>query len=178
MPAREIVSGFDTVSICFSKGLGCPMGSVLVGSAEDIQRARRIRKMMGGALRQAGVVAATALYALENNIERMSEDHANAKAFAEAVSKIDGISIDLDGVQSNLVFFWIDAEIGDAAQLAAALKTKGVKIGAMSSHKLRACTHLDVTREQVLCAAEAIGECLQNGIREFAPNPTGPFARA
>ena len=95
----------DTVSICFSKGLGCPMGSVLVGSEEDIVIARRARKLFGGALRQAGIVAAAAVYALEHNIQRLVEDHENARAFAEAIAGADGIQIDPADVESNLVFF-------------------------------------------------------------------------
>jgi threonine aldolase len=176
--AREICAGLDTVSICFSKGLGCPMGSILVGSAEDIVRARRIRKLMGGALRQAGIVAAAAVYALENHVERMADDHANARAFAEAIVGIDGIDVDLSAVQSNMVFFHVDPEVGDAGQMSAALREKGVRIGAMGPHRMRACTHLDVTHEQVLQAADAVRECVQQGINQFATLPYGPFARA
>ena len=154
------------------------MGSILVGSAEDIVRARRIRKMMGGALRQAGIVAAAAVYALGNHVERMAEDHANARAFAEAIAGIDGIDVDLSAVQSNMVFFHIDAEIGDAGQMSAALRAKDVRVGAMGPHRMRACTHLDVTREQVLQAADAIRECVQAGVGQYPTLPFGPFARA
>ncbi|NQV23749.1 MAG: low specificity L-threonine aldolase [Rhodopirellula sp.] len=175
---REICDGFDTVSICFSKGLGCPMGSILVGSKENIHRARRIRKMMGGALRQVGIIAASAIYALENNVERLAEDHANARTFAEAISRIDGISIDLDGVESNLVFFGLDPEIGDASQLSSALRERGVRIGAMGPQMLRACTHLDVDAAGVVRAADAVAECVQAGIKQFAASKFGPFCRA
>lgn len=175
---REICDGFDTVSICFSKGLGCPMGSVLVGSAESIRRARRVRKMLGGALRQAGIIAAAAIHALENHVDRLADDHANARAFAEAIAEIDGISVDLDGVESNLVFFDVDPAIGDASQLSAALRERGVRIGAMGPRTLRGCTHLDVDREGVMHAAEAIRECVHAGIQQFAATPFGPFCRA
>jgi threonine aldolase len=175
---REICNGFDTISICFSKGLGCPMGSILVGSGEQIHRARRVRKMMGGALRQVGIIAGGAIYALENHVERLADDHANARTFAAAISKIDGISVDLDGVESNLVFFDVDAEVGDASQLSSALRERGVRIGAMGPQTLRACTHLDVDEAGVVRAADAIAECVQSGIQQFAAAKFGPFFRA
>ena len=154
------------------------MGSILVGSAGDIVRARRIRKLMGGALRQAGIVAAAAVYAVENHVDRMADDHANARAFAEAIADIDGINIDLSAVQSNMVFFHVDPDIGDAGQMSAALREKGVRIGAMGPHRMRACTHLDVTHEQVIQASDAVRECVQEGISQYATLPYGPFARA
>lgn len=175
---REICDGFDTVSICFSKGLGCPMGSILVGSAEQIHRARRIRKMMGGALRQVGIIAGGAIYALENHVERLAEDHANARSFAEGIAKIDGISVDLSGVESNLVFFDVDPEIGDASQLSAALRERGVRIGAMGPQTLRACTHLDVDAAGVVRAVAAVAECVQAGIQQYNAAKFGPFFRA
>jgi len=175
---REICDGFDTVSICFSKGLGCPMGSILVGSTEAIHRARRIRKMMGGALRQAGIIAGGAIYALENNVERMADDHANARTFAEAIAKIDGINIDLEGVESNLVFFDVNPEVGDASQLSAALREQGVRIGAMGPQTLRACTHLDVDEAGVVQAAATVANCIKGGVQQFAAAKFGPFFRA
>jgi threonine aldolase len=175
---REITDGFDTVSICFSKGLGCPMGSILVGSDEAIRRARRTRKMMGGALRQAGIIAGGAIYALENNIDRLTDDQANARTFAEAIAKIDGINVDLEGVESNLVFFDVEAEIGDASQLSSALRERGVRIGAMGPQLLRACTHLDVDEAGVLRAADVVAECVQAGIQQFDAAKFGPFFRS
>lgn len=167
----------DTISICFSKGLGCPMGSVLLGSAEEVAVARRARKLFGGAMRQAGIVAATALYALEHHVDRLADDHANARLFAERIAEIDGISIDLDAVETNLVFFHVDPRLGDASQLSAALKARGVKIGAMGAQRLRACTHLDVSRDDVLRAAEALSECVTTDLQTAEPCPTGPYAR-
>lgn len=175
---RDICAGFDTVSICFSKGLGCPLGSVLVGSDADIRKARRIRKMMGGALRQTGVIAATAVYALENNVDRLADDHQNAKAFAAAASEIGGISIDLEGLETNLVFMQLDPAHGNATQLSAALRERGIGIGCMGPQTLRACTHLDVDRERVLRAATTIRECLDAGITQYPGSEFGPFARA
>ena len=159
-PAR-VAQHFDTVSICFSKGLGCPMGSVLVGSAEDMARARRARKLFGGALRQAGIPAAACLYALDHHIERLADDHAHARLFAERIAEIPGISVKLDAIETNLVFFEIDAGLGTAAELSAALKERGVHINpAGGTHRLRACTHLDVTQEDVERAAQTLAECL------------------
>lgn len=175
--AAEICRGIDTISICFSKGLGCPMGSVLVGSKEEIARARRIRKLFGGALRQAGMVAAAAIYAMENNVERLKVDHENAQAFAEAISQIDGITLDPADVQTNLVFFNVDPELGNAAQLSAKLKLLGVRINATAPQRLRGCTHLDVDRDDVLKAADAIAESVSEGFASMAGSDSGPYAR-
>ena len=100
----QLAAPFDTVSICFSKGLGCPMGSILVGSKVDMARARRARKLFGGALRQGGIPAAACLYAIDHNIERLADDHANARLFAEEISRVPGVSVDVRGVETNLVF--------------------------------------------------------------------------
>ncbi|MCA9000082.1 MAG: aminotransferase class I/II-fold pyridoxal phosphate-dependent enzyme [Planctomycetaceae bacterium] len=161
----QIGALFDTVSICFSKGLGCPMGSILVGSRETVFRARRARKIFGGALRQAGIPAAACLYALEHNIERLAEDHANARIFAQMVSDIPGIRVDAGKVETNLVFFEIEKEVGTAAQLSSALKEQGVRINPTGPHRLRACTHLDVTEAQVRRAGEILREILFAGLR-------------
>jgi len=176
----DITRDCDTVSICFSKGLGCPMGSILVGSADDIQKARRVRKLFGGALRQAGIVAAAAIYALENHVDRMAVDHENAQAFAETLAEIHGINIDPADVETNLVFFEVEPELGSASQLVAKCWEKGLKIGDSGSHRLRACTHLDVGRHEVLQAAEIISECVERGFREVVSaksKPFGPFVR-
>lgn len=162
----QLAEPFDTVSICFSKGLGCPMGSILVGSKVDMARARRARKLFGGALRQAGIPAAACLYAIEHNIERLSDDHANARLFAEEISRVPGVSVDVRGVETNLVFFEIDPKLGTAAELSSALRQRGVMINpAGGSHRLRACTHLDVNRDGVLKAAGAIRECLAGEVK-------------
>lgn len=167
----------DTISVCFSKGLGCPMGSILVGSAEDIASARRARKIFGGALRQAGIVAAAAVYALENHIDRLAEDHENARAFASAIAEIDGILIDPADVQTNLVFFEIEPELGNATQLAGRLLEHGLRMGAMGPQRLRACTHLDISREEVLQAADVVKECVATGFADMVGAASGPYAR-
>ncbi len=176
--AADIGRCCDTISLCFSKGLGCPMGSILVGSTDVIRRARRARKLFGGALRQAGIVAAAAIYALENHVDRLADDHSHARAFAEAITDIDGLHIDPDCVETNLVFFEIVPEKGTASELSAQLRERGVFIGAMGAQRLRACTHLDVTREDVLQAATIVKECLETQQATAAPVAAhGPYAR-
>jgi threonine aldolase len=165
--ARDFVQHADSISLCFSKGLGCPMGSILVGDSATIYRARRARKAFGGALRQAGMMAAAAIYALEHHVERLREDHENALAFARAIAEIDGIQIHLEHVESNLVFFEVEPGRGTAAQLSARLLERGVKVNPSGGpQRLRACTHLDVTRADLLRAAAAVGECLKDGINK------------
>lgn len=176
--AAEVGQHFDTISICFSKGLGCPMGSVLVGSRDDIRKARRVRKLFGGALRQAGIVAAAAVFAMENNVERLAIDHDNAKTLAREIAKIDGLSVQVEDVETNLVFFEVDPKLGNAAQLSAALLERGVKIGASGAQRLRACTHLDVSRDDVSRAAEILRQTIQAGIRQYKGSATGPYSRA
>ncbi len=159
----DVAACVDTISICFSKGLGCPMGSILVGNAEDIAKARRFRKVLGGALRQAGLVAAAAIYALENHVDRLAEDHANASLLAGMLQEIPGIRLDEGGVVTNLVFFHVDPAMGTAAQLAAALRQHGVYVGSMGGQRMRAVTHLDVNTEDVRRASAAIRQCLETG---------------
>src|SRR5262249_7359684 len=141
---REIAEHADTVTICFSKGLGCPMGAILVGSDEVIQRARRARTIFGGALRQAGIPAAACLYGLDHHAERLAIDHENARHFAVGIAETPGIRIDVAAVETNLVFFEVDPDWGTADQLAAALAQRDVKLYDVGPQRLRACTHLDV----------------------------------
>ncbi len=175
----QVGRAVDTVSICFSKGLGCPMGSILVGSADDIARARRSRKLFGGALRQAGIVAASAIYALENHVERLAEDHENARRLAEGIARIDGLQIRPDEVETNLVFFEVDPKLGYAAQLSAALARRSVRINASGPHRLRACTHLDVSREDIPHVISVLRDCVSAGFQnvEAGAMATGPYAR-
>lgn len=157
---RDLAQHADTVSICFSKGLGCPMGAVLVGSAAEIERARRARTLFGGALRQAGIPAAACLYALDHHIERLAIDHEHARLFAEGIAGIDGLRIDPSQVETNLVFFEVAKDRGTAAELSAALRERGVRMNPVGPQRLRACTHLDVDRAGVLRAVEAIREIM------------------
>ncbi|MCX7421331.1 MAG: beta-eliminating lyase-related protein [Planctomycetia bacterium] len=176
--AADVGKHFDTISICFSKGLGCPMGSILVGGKDDIRKARRARKLFGGALRQAGIVAAAAVYAMEHNVERLAVDHDNAKLLAQEIAQIDGLSINVADVETNLVFFEVDPQLGNAGQLSAALLDRGLKIGPSGPQRLRACTHLDVTREDMLKTADVLRQTFKAGFSQYKGSTTGPYARA
>ncbi|WP_166825445.1 threonine aldolase family protein [Thalassoroseus pseudoceratinae] len=160
----EVAQYVDTVTVCFSKGLGCPMGAILAGTEAEIREARRYRKLFGGALRQSGVVAAAARYALQSHVERLADDHSNARFLAERLAKIDGIQVDVDAIETNLVFFEIDPEIGTAAQMSAELHRRGLRIGALGAYRLRAVTHLDVTREDMSQAAEIVQTAVREGL--------------
>lgn len=153
---QDVARPADTVTICFSKGLGCPMGAVFAGSKADVERARRARTLFGGALRQAGIPAAACVYALDHHLVRLAEDHANARRFAEGISAIPGIRIDVAAVETNLVFFEVAAEWGTAAALSEALAGRGVKLYDVGPQRLRACTHLDVDRAGIDRAVAAI----------------------
>jgi threonine aldolase len=156
IPAADWARHFDTVSICFSKGLGAPVGSALCGHAKLIREARRHRKVLGGGMRQAGIIAAGALYALENHVERLAVDHANAQILAEGVRAAPGLSLDPDRVDTNIVFFQVSPELGTAKEFCAKLLTRGVRMLADAPTRVRALTHLDVSRSQVEEACEAL----------------------
>lgn len=173
----ELAACFDTISICFSKGLGCPMGSILAGSQEEVRLARRARKMFGGAMRQSGMMAAAAVYALENHVDRMQQDHDNAQRLATLLAQIDGVDADPGLTESNLVFFEIEPELGTAVQLSAALRERGVLIGPMGGQKLRAATHLDVADSDIPAVAEAVADCVTSGFAEQALVGSGPYSK-
>jgi threonine aldolase len=173
----DVAACFDTVSICFSKGLGCPMGSILVGSRDEIMLARRARKMFGGALRQAGIVAAAAIYALENHVDRLQQDHDNAQLFAQLINNIDGVTVAVDSIESNLVFFEVAAELGTAVQLSKALRDQGVAIGPMGGQRLRAATHLDVTEQDIRDAAQIVAASVQSGFQDQPLMGAGPYSK-
>jgi len=150
----EYASHFDTVSCCFSKGLGTPAGSIVGGDVETIRRVARFRKMFGGAMRQAGILAGAALYAMENHVQRLAEDHAKAKRLGEGIANIKGLSLHPEqvryGIESNLVFFDLAPSLGmTAADLSAKLRASGVLIMATGTRRMRAVTHLDASKEQV-----------------------------
>ncbi|MAT70695.1 MAG: low-specificity L-threonine aldolase [Planctomycetaceae bacterium] len=149
-------SHFDTVSVCFSKGLGAPVGSALCGPAEAIERARRLRKALGGGMRQAGILAAAALYALEHHVDRLAEDHAHAKRLGEIISACQGLTLDPPRVDTNIVIFRVDEQLGTAADLVAKLDKAGVAMYAIAPQKVRLVTHLDVSGEQIEEACAAI----------------------
>jgi threonine aldolase len=175
--ATDVGIHFDTISICFSKGLGCPMGSILLGTRDDMHRARRFRKVFGGSLRQAGIVAAAAIHALENHVNRLADDHRNAALFASLVSDIDDVTVDSASVETNLVYFRISPNLGTAVQLAGALKSCGVLIGPSGGQTLRAVTHLDVTQDDIRQAAAAVAESITTGFSEQPLVGDGPYNR-
>lgn len=150
----------DSMSVCFSKGLGAPIGSCVAGSTGFIDRARRVRKMLGGGMRQVGVVAAAAIYAIENNVKRLAEDHANARHIAEKVAEIDGIAIDLDSVHTNIVIFDVAGTGKTAAEVADKWKSLGVLTLPISQTRIRVVTHLDVSSEDCRKASELFAEAV------------------
>ncbi|MGE8667570.1 MAG: low-specificity L-threonine aldolase [Achromobacter mucicolens] len=156
-PVAELCAPFDTVSICFSKGLGAPIGSVLVGSKELIERAHRWRKMLGGGLRQAGVLAAACLYALEHNVQRLAQDHDNARLLAEGLRAIPGV--DVLSQDTNMVFAQFEPSRCDA--LTEALGKEGILMRAVYGGPTRLVTHLDVSAEDVRRVVETVGRLLR-----------------
>jgi threonine aldolase len=154
---KALTRGFDTVMFCLSKGLGAPVGSMLTGSAELIDRARLFRKALGGGMRQVGVLAAAGLIALEQGPKRLHEDHAHARMLAEVLSATDGVSIDLGAVETNIVIFQLMGK-RSAEELVARLKARGVLISALGRNLLRLVTHLDVDRAACVKASEALVE--------------------
>lgn len=161
---------FDTVSCCFSKGLGAPVGSAVCGSKETITRVHRFRKMFGGAMRQAGIIAAAALHALEHHRERMADDHANARRLAEGIGGIRGLSIPLP-VETNMVFFDVEPAIGTAAAVCERLRARGVWALATAPRRVRCVCHLDVDRAMIDRAIGVIAETA-------AHSPAGSLAHA
>jgi len=152
----ELTAPADLGSVALSKGLGCPVGSLIAGRKADIDRAVRVRRMFGGAMRQSGIIAAAGLYALDHNIARLSEDHANARLLAEGLMGVRGIDLDLATVQTNIVIFRTAEGAPDAATVVARAKEKGVLVGAFAARTVRAVTHLDVTRDQARRASEVL----------------------
>ena len=152
--ARDYAEPFDSAWIDFTKGLGAPVCAALAGSREFIQEAWRLKQQMGGAMRQAGIIAAGGLFALHHHVKRLAEDHANARRLAEALAALPGVVLDPATVETNLVFFDLRGPL-DAEAAVAALLVRGVRMGAMGPRTIRAVTHLDVSRDQVEQAIEA-----------------------
>jgi threonine aldolase len=157
LDVKTLTSGFDTVMFCLSKGLGAPVGSMLTGTKELMDRARLFRKALGGGMRQAGILAAAGLIALEQMPARLHEDHANARLLAEALSTLDGVAIDLDAVETNIVIFRLTGGL-KAADLVARLKVRGILASAFSVDAVRLVTHMDVDREACVEVVEALTE--------------------
>jgi threonine aldolase len=152
VPAADYASGFDTAWIDFTKGLGAPIGAVMAGSEELIAEAWRYKQMLGGALRQSGIASAGCLHALDHHVERLADDHENARALAEGLASIDGVTIDPAVVETNIVIFGV----AGAAAFVERADERGVMLTSVSADQVRAVTHLDVDRAQIDRALEGI----------------------
>ena len=160
VPAKAFAAPCDSVWLDLSKGLGCPVGGVLAGSKAFIQEAWRWKHRLGGAMRQSGILAAAGVYALQHNVERMAEDHANAKFFAELIAGLPGVRLDPPQIDTNIVFFDCTATGLTGAELSARLQARGVRFSQMGPNRLRAVTHLDVTRAELERAASVLSDVL------------------
>jgi threonine aldolase len=161
IPPREYARPFDSVWIDFTKGLGAPVGAALAGSANFVQEAWRFKQRWGGAMRQAGVIAAAGVYALTHHIERLQEDHENARRLAQGLAEINGIGIEPDRIQTNIVFFDVAGAGWTAGELVSVMKANGVGLGAFSATTIRAVTHLDVKRADVDTALTILTDVLR-----------------
>jgi threonine aldolase len=155
----------DSASICFSKGLGAPVGSAVAGSTEFVDRVHRYRKMFGGGMRQVGIIAAAAIYALDHHVGRLAEDHANARRLAEALAQMPGIDLDPATVQTNIITFGLGDNMPPAAEFLARLRDDGVWMLSIAPRRVRAVTHLDVSSEQIEEAIGRIGALRQSCCR-------------
>jgi threonine aldolase len=160
-PVKDVAAQADSVTFCLSKGLGAPVGSVVTGSKAFIGRARRARKMLGGGMRQAGIIAAAGLVALETMVDRLRDDHANARALAEGLATLPGIQIDLGAVQTNIVIFDVLRPDVDAAGLILKLAEQGIKALNMGPTRIRMVTHKDVDRAGILRTLAVLGKLLK-----------------
>ncbi len=160
--AARYAAPFDSVCLCLSKGLGAPVGSVLAGSQDFIREARRYKHLFGGAMRQAGIIAAGGVYALDHHIDRLAEDHANAQVLAEGLSSLPGIDIRTADVETNIIFFELTPEASTTAQtFIQQLQQRGVRMIALGPSRIRAVTHLDVSRKDIEVALDVIQSVLQ-----------------
>lgn len=160
--ARDFAAPFDSAWIDFTKGLGAPVGAAIAGSREFIAEAWRLKQQMGGAMRQAGIIAAGGVYALRHHVKRLAEDHANAKRLAEGLAALPGVRLAPQDVETNLVFFDLTGPL-DAPTVVERLLGRGIRMGAMSARTIRAVTHLDVSAAQVEQALEAARAVLGGG---------------
>jgi threonine aldolase len=164
-PAR-LVQHADSVSVCLSKGLGAPVGSLVAGSSDFIRRARRNRKVVGGGMRQAGVLAAAGIVAITEMVERLADDHANARLLAQELAQLDGLRINVDEVETNLVFFELVRDDLTPQQLSAALAERGVLMNAAGPHRLRAALNHHISVGDVATTVAAIQEVLAEGVEQ------------
>ncbi len=172
-PVAEITRNVDTVMFCLSKGLGAPVGSILAGTADDIARARGLRKRLGGGMRQAGVLAAAGIIALEAHRTTPGPDHAHARAFAALIHDIPGIAIDLNTVETNIVIFDITATGRTAADISASLKERGILLNSINDRQMRAVTHYDVSEDDCRQAAAVLRTVLSSAAVASGEYPNG-----
>jgi threonine aldolase len=158
---KDYTQYFDSCTLCLSKGLGAPVGSLVIGSKEFITRAHRFRKQFGGGMRQAGILAAAGIYALEHNVERLAEDHLNATRLAKGIADIDGLDIDVNAVQTNILYFHVRKPGLTVQMLLDRLKAEGVLMGGTGPHSIRAVTHLDVSKDGIDRAVEVLGKVVR-----------------
>ena len=160
VPVRDICRHADTVSFCFSKGLSAPVGSMVVGPRDFIERVRRARRVVGGGMRQAGVLGAAAIVSLEQMVERLAEDHANARRLAEGLAETPGVSVDLQTVQTNIVICRLESRLGDCGALCERLQARGILVSQLASDSLRMVTHRHIGYNDVDRALAAFRESL------------------
>ena len=147
--AADYARLFDTVSFCLSKGLGAPIGSLIVSDRNRVDKLRRLRKIFGGGMRQVGIIAAAGIYALEHNINRLKDDHANAKRLAELLKNISTISVELDQVETNIIIFQVSGCTKSTDELIEECRESGVLLNAVGHHAFRVVTHLDVSAQDI-----------------------------
>ncbi|WP_074406004.1 MULTISPECIES: low-specificity L-threonine aldolase [Aquimarina] len=164
LPLKELTKGFDTVSVCLSKGLGAPVGSLLAGNSETMKKAYRLRRILGGSMRQAGIIAAGGLYAIRNHFERLKDDHHNAKILANGFNEIDGISVNIEKTHTNMVILDVIHDTINAHQLESEARKEGLLFLCTSDKRIRLVTHLDVTKEDCEKAVEIVSKICTNTI--------------
>jgi threonine aldolase len=157
---RTISGHFDSVAFCLSKGLGAPVGSLIVGTREHMERCWVLRKQMGGGMRQSGLLAAAGLWGLDHNLGRLAADHVHARLLAERLAAVPGVRVDLEATQTNIVVFGVEGTGQSAADIVAAAEKRGVRVVLFGRDTLRAVTHLDVDRAAVERAADVLAELL------------------
>lgn len=165
IPAHEWAKHFDSVSVCFSKGLGAPVGSTLVSTREFVTKARKIRKLFGGGMRQVGFLAAACNYALDNHIDRLADDHRHAQVIAQAIADTPGLRLTPGEVDTNLIWLQVDPELGTAKDVGARLKEHQILVHVAGPQTLRLCTHLDVSAAQ----AERVADTIRKSVRKLVP---------
>jgi threonine aldolase len=153
---KDYAQYFASCTLCLSKGLGAPVGSLVIGSKDFIARAHRFRKQFGGGMRQVGILAAAGIYALEHNVERLAEDHLNAKRLAKGIVEIDGLDLDVDAVETNILFFHVRKPGLTVPMLLDRMKAEGVLMGGTGPNTIRAVSHLDVSKDGIDRAIEVL----------------------